>query len=155
MLLPKSKIETVELMNKEDYLGDLSYDLVSEEYSFKKNEDIEDLKLYPAEFYGLFNRKIREVSSEVIRDFVVDRIIPYNRMNLDCYLEYYELEFWDEWEVFLKAKGMCFLDTFWIRRSKEESYKSHIRFTNSVRDDLLTEEYFILKKFKNKKINML
>jgi len=90
MLLPKSKIETVELMNKEDYLGDLSYDLVSEEYSFKKNEDIEDLKLYPAEFYGLFNRKIREVSSEVIRDFVVDRIIPYNRMNLDCYLEYYE-----------------------------------------------------------------
>ena len=148
MLLPKSKIETVELMNKEDYLGDLSYDLVSEEYSFKKNEDIEDLKLYPAEFYGLFNRKIREVSSEVIRDFVVDRIIPYSRMNLDCYLEYYELEFWDEWEVFLKAKGMCFLDTFWIRRSKEESYKSHIRFTNSVRDDLLTEEYFISKKLR-------
>ena len=53
MLLPKSKIETVELMNKEDYLGDLSYDLVSEEYSFKPNEYIEDLKLYPAEFYAL------------------------------------------------------------------------------------------------------
>lgn len=35
MLLPKSKIESVELMNKEeDYLGNLSYDLVSEEYSF-------------------------------------------------------------------------------------------------------------------------
>ena len=148
MLLPKSKIETVELMNKDYYLGDLSYDLVSEEYSFKRNAEIGDLKLYPAEFYGLFIRKLRVVPSEVIRDFVIDRIIPYNRMNLDCYLEYYELEFWDEWEVFLKAKGMCFLDTFWIRRSKEESYKNHTRFTNSVREDLLTEEYFISKKLK-------
>lgn len=147
MLLPKSKIETVELMNEDYYLGDLSYDLISEEYSFKRNEDIDDLKLYPAEFYGLFNRKIRVVPSDVIREFIVDRIIPYNRMNLDCYLEYYNLDFWDEWEVFLAAKGMCFLDTFWIRRNKEESYKKHIRFTNSVRDDLRTEEYFIKKKF--------
>jgi len=48
MLIPKSKIETVELMNKEYYLGDLSYDLDSEEYSFKRNEDIKDLELYPA-----------------------------------------------------------------------------------------------------------
>ena len=151
MLIPKSKIETVELMNKEYYLGDLSYDLVSEEYSFKRNEDIKDLKLYPAEFYGLFNKKIIEVQSDTIREFIVDRIIPYNRMNLDCYLEYYNVEFWDEWELFLAAKGMCFLDTFWIRKNKDESYKNHIIFTNSVRDDLLTEEYFIKKKFR--KIN--
>ena len=151
MLIPKSKIETVELMNEQYYLGDLSYDLVSEEYSFKRNEDIKDLKLYPAEFYGLFDKKIIEVQSDVIREFIVDRIIPYNRMNLDCYLEYYNLEFWDEWEVFLAAKGMCFLDTLWIRRNKEESYKNHIIFTNSVRADLLTEEYFIKKKFR--KIN--
>ncbi|NFO12234.1 hypothetical protein [Clostridium botulinum] len=149
MLIPKSKLETVELMNEEHYLGDLSYDLVCDEYSFKKNEEIDDLSLYPAEFYGLFTRKIRKVPSEVIREFIVDRIIPYNRMNLDCYLEYYNLEYWDEWEVFLAAKGMCFLDTFWIRTDKSESYKNHIRFTNSVRDDLLTEEYFINKKFAN------
>ena len=80
MLLPKSKLETVELMNKEYYLGDLSYDLVKDEYSFKRNEDIKDLSLYPGEFYGLFTRKEREVPSDVIRDFIVDRIIPYNRM---------------------------------------------------------------------------
>lgn len=147
MLIPKSKIETVELMNEQYYLGDLSYDLVSEEYSFKRNEDIKNLELYPAEFYGLFDKKVIEVQSDTIREFIVDRIIPYNRMNLDCYLEYYNLDFWDEWEVFLAAKGMCFLDTFWIRKNKEESYKNHIIFTNSVRDDLLTEEYFIKKKF--------
>lgn len=147
MVIPKSKLETVELMNKEVYLGDLSYDLVNDEYSFKKNEEVKDLSIYPAEFYGLFERKIRKVPSHVIRDFIVDRIIPYNRMNLDCYLEYYNLDYWDEWEVFLAAKGMCFLDTFWIRRDKSESYKKHIRFTNSVRDDGLTEEYFIKKKF--------
>jgi hypothetical protein len=144
MLIPKSKIETVELMNEQYYLGDLSYDLVSEEYNFKRNEGINDLKLYPAEFYGLFDKKIIEVQSDVIREFIVDRIIPYNRMNLDCYLEYYNLEFWDEWEVFLAAKGMCFLDNFWIRKNKDESYENHIKFTNSVRDDLLTEEYLQL-----------
>jgi len=40
-------------MNEEHYLGDLSYDVVSEEYSFKRNEEIEDLKLYHSEFYEL------------------------------------------------------------------------------------------------------
>ena len=147
MLIPKSKIETVELMWEEDSLGEISYDLVSDRYSFKKNEETNDLSLYPAEFYGLFNRKVREIPSDVIREFIVDRIIPYNRMNLDCYLEYYNLDYFDEWEVFLASKGMCFLDIFWIRKEKSESYKNHIRFTNSVRDDLLTEEYFINKKF--------
>ena len=39
---------------------------------------------------------------------------------------------------------MCFLDTFWIRRNSKETYKKcHVKFTNSVRDDLLTEEYFL------------
>lgn len=152
MLIPKSKIETVELMYKEHLLGEISYDLVSDDYSFKRNEDISDLSKYPAEFYGLFNRTIRDISSDVIREFIVDRIIPYNRMNLDCYLEYYNLDYFDEWEVFLAAKGMCFLDAFWIRKEKSESYENHIIFTNSVRDDLLTEEYFIKKKFANKKV---
>ncbi|MGL5415348.1 MAG: hypothetical protein ACRDAU_06800 [Clostridium sp.] len=153
MLIPKSKLETVELMNKEFSLGKLSYDLVNDFFSFKKNEETKDLTLYPAEFYGLFKRVVRDVPSEVIKEFIVDRIIPYNRMNLDCYLEYYNLEYFDEWEVFLAAKGMCFLDTFWIRKNKSESYKNHIIFTNSVRDDLLTEEYFINKKFNNRKVN--
>lgn len=153
MLIPKSKLETVELMNKEFSLGEISYDLVNDVFSFKKNEETIDLSLYPAEFYGLFKREVRDVPSEVIKEFIVDRIIPYNRMNLDCYLEYYNLEYFDEWEVFLAAKGMCFLDTFWIRKDKSESYKNHIIFTNSVRDDLLTEEYFINKKFKNRKVN--
>jgi hypothetical protein len=144
-MLPKSVIETVELMNKEYFLGQLSYDIVSEKYSFKRNKEINDLKLYPAEFYGLFQRKEREVSSDIIREFIVDRLIPYNRMSLSKYLKYYDMEFWDEWELFLKAKGMCFLDTFWIRRNSEETYKEcHIKFTNSVRDDLLTEEYFLM-----------
>ena len=147
MFIPKQKIETVELMKEDFCLGDISYDLVNEVYSFRKNEEIEDLSLYPAEFYGLFSRNLREVPSDIIREFIVDRIIPYNRMNLDCYLEYYNLEYWDEWDVFLAAKGMCFLDTYWIRKDKNESYKNHIRFTNSVREDLLTEEYFIKKKF--------
>lgn len=147
MLIPKSKIETVELMWEEDSLGEISYDLVSDSYSFKKNEETNDLSLYPAEFYGLFNRKVRGIPSDVIREFIVDRIIPYNRMNLDCYLEYYNLDYFDEWEVFLASKGMCFLDIFWIRKEKSESYRNHIRFTNSVRNDLLTEEYFINKKF--------
>jgi hypothetical protein len=143
-MLPKSVIETVELMNKDYFLGELSYDIVSEEYSFKRNKEINDLKLYPAEFYGLFQRKEREVSSDIIREFIVDRLIPYNRMNLSKYLKYYDMDFWDEWELFLKAKGMCFLDTFWIRRNIKETYKEcHINFTNSVRDDLLTEEYFL------------
>ena len=52
--------------------------------------------------------------------------------------------------MFIAAKGMCFLDTFWIRKNKHESYKNHIRFTNSVREDGLTEEYFINKKFAKK-----
>ena len=147
MLFPKSKIETVQFMNKEYYLGDISYDLVTDRYSFKRNEKIDDLSLYPAEFYGLFEKHIREVPDEVIRDFIVDRIIPYNRMNLDCYLEYYNLDYWDEWELFLASKGMCFLDTYWIRRNENESYKNHIRFTNSVREDGLTEEYFLKKRF--------
>lgn len=147
MLIPKSKIETVELMNEEYSLGEISYDLVSEEFTFKKNGNASDLSKYPAEFYGLFNRRVREVPSETIREFIVDRIIPYNRMNLECYLEYYNLEYFDEWEVFLVAKGMCFLDTFWIRKDKSERYENHIRFTNSVRSDLLTEEYFINKRF--------
>ena len=151
MLIPKQKIESVELMKEDFYLGDISYDLVNEVYSFRKNEEIKDLSLYPAEFYGLFNRKLREVPSDIIREFIVDRIIPYNTMNLDCYLEYYNLEYWDEWDVFLAAKGMCFLDVYWIRKDKNESYKNHIRFTNSVRDDLLTEEYFIKKKFQSNK----
>jgi len=153
MLIPKSKLEIVELMKEDHYLGDIEYDLVSEKYSFKRDEEIDNLDLYPAEFYGLFKREVREVSSDIIREFIVDRIIPYNRMNLDCYLEYYNLEYFDEWEIFLAAKGMCFLDTFWIRKNKSESYKNHIRFTNSVRDDLLTEEYFIRKKFAKLKSN--
>lgn len=114
MLFLELKIEIVEFMNKEYYLGDLFYDLVLEEYSFKRNEKINELELYLVEFYGLFDKKIREVLSDVIREFVVDRIIFYNRMNLECYFEYYNLEFWDEWEVFLVLKGMCFLDIFWI-----------------------------------------
>lgn len=40
MVIPKSKLETVELMREESYLGDISYDLVSEKYSFKRNEKI-------------------------------------------------------------------------------------------------------------------
>ena len=36
MFFPKSKLETVQFMNKEDYLGDISYDLVKDEYSFKR-----------------------------------------------------------------------------------------------------------------------
>ena len=80
MLIPKQKIETVELMYEEIYLGDISYDLVNEIYSFKRNEKVEDLSVYPAEFYGLFNRKLREIPSDVIREFIVDRIIPYNRI---------------------------------------------------------------------------
>lgn len=151
MLIPKSKLETVELMNKEFSLGEISYDLVNDVFSFSKNDETKDLTIYPAEFYGLFKREVRIVPSEVIREFIIDRIIPYNRMNLDCYLEYYNLEYFDEWEVFLAAKGMCFLDTFWIRRDKSESYKNHITFTNSVRADLLTEEYFINKKFAKRK----
>lgn len=152
-MLPKSVIETVELMNKDYFLGQLSYDIVSQEYSFKRNKEIKDLKVYPAEFYGLFERKEREVSSDIIREFIVDRLIPYNRMNLSKHLKYYDMEFWDEWDLFLKAKGMCFLDTFWIRRNSKETYKEcHIKFTNSVRDDLLTEEYFLNQEMKNKKV---
>lgn len=73
---------------------------MSEEYSFKLNKEINDLKLYPAEFYGLFQRKEREVSSDIIREFIVDRLIPYNRMNLSKYLKYYDTDFWDEWNCF-------------------------------------------------------
>ena len=125
-MLPKSAIETVQFMNMDYYLGDLSYDLVSETYSFKKNKDLKDLKLYPAEFYGLFNREVGEVTGEVIQGFVVDRLIPYNRMKLKGYLNYYNIDFWDEWDLFLKSKGMCFLDTYWIRTNKNETYKNNI-----------------------------
>lgn len=143
-MLPKSVIETVDLMNKDYFLGQLSYDIVSEQYNFKRNKEINDLKLYPAEFYGLFNRQEREVPSDVIREFVVDRLMPYNRMNLNKHLKYYDMEFWDEWDLFLKAKGMCFLDTYWIRTDSKETYRNcHIKFTNSVRTDLLTEDYFL------------
>ncbi|WAG69754.1 hypothetical protein [Clostridium sp. CF011] len=99
-MLPKSVIETVDIMNKDYFLGQLSYDIVSEEYSFKRNKEINDLKLYPAEFYGLFELKEIEVQSDVIRAFIVNRIIPYNRTNLSKYLKYYDMEFWENGNCF-------------------------------------------------------
>jgi len=62
MLIPKLKLEIVELMKEDHYLGDIEYDLVSEKYSFKRNEEIDNLDLYPAEFVELvLNSTLAEI----------------------------------------------------------------------------------------------
>lgn len=100
--------------SKDHNLGTIRYNLFKDEYSFERNTEITNLRLYPPTFYGLNPSETRELESEDIEYFIVDRVIPRNRQNLKWYLEFYGLDHWDALDILLATEGKNPMDNFYI-----------------------------------------
>lgn len=124
-------METFNFYFDDEFLGIIGYDKNKEEYMFKPvNKEAE----FPPEFSTEpFSRKAKEViTSDIVREFIEDRIVPEDRQLLNRVLEGLELNYYDPWEVFVRTSGMMHHDYYWIDSYGMNNASQHVRRTNRL-----------------------
>lgn len=111
-------------MNKP--LGRVSYDKHNDTYNFTLTAKSDYINLLPL----LFRREPNGVSftSNSIKEFIEDRVIPEDRQTIDWELKQLGLAYYDLWSLFLMSRGMSHDDYYWIGREGDKYEDLHWRY---------------------------
>ena len=88
----------------------------------------DDIKLFP--------ENLKEVNSESVKHFILNKLIPKNRANLECFLSAVNIELDDFKAILDYSKGLSIIDAYWITRDDELRYEDFNLFDNEINEEL-------------------
>lgn len=88
----------------------------------------DDIKLFP--------ENLKEVNSESVKHFILNKSIPKNRANLECFLSAVNIELDDFKAILDYSKGLSIIDAYWITRDDELRYEDFNLFDNEINEEL-------------------
>lgn len=111
-------------------LGILTYNEVTDKFSFEARNKEENYRLYPVPFYGfeplgtLNLDKI--VTDEDIRFFLEDRTYPRNRQGLSEILRELNMQNWNLADFCYKTRMINIMDYYWLAFNENELAKDFL-----------------------------
>ena len=88
----------------------------------------DDIKLFP--------ENLKEVNNETIKYFILNKLIPKNRANLECLLSAVNIELDDFKAILDYSKGLSIIDAYWITRDDGLRYEDFNLFDNEISNEL-------------------
>ena len=88
----------------------------------------DDIKLFP--------ENLKEVNNETIKYFILNKLIPKNRANLECFLSAVNIELDDFKAILDYCKGLSIIDAYWITRDDGLRYEDFNLFDNEISNEL-------------------
>ena len=88
----------------------------------------DDIKLFP--------ENLKEVDSDTIKYFILNKLIPKNRANLECFLNAVNIELDDFKAILDYSKCLSIIDTYWITRDDRLRYEDFNLFDNDISNEL-------------------
>ena len=88
----------------------------------------DDIKLFP--------ENLKEVNNETIKYFILNKLIPKNRANLECFLSAVNIELDDFKAILDYSKGLSIIDAYWITRDDGLRYEDFNLFDNEISNEL-------------------
>lgn len=88
----------------------------------------DDIKLFP--------ENLKEVNSDTIKYFILNKLIPKNRANLECFLSAVNIELDDFKAILDYSKGLSIIDAYWITRDDGLRYEDFNLFDNEINEEL-------------------
>lgn len=88
----------------------------------------DDIKLFP--------ENLKEVNSDTIKYFILNKLIPKNRANLECFLSAVNIELDDFKAILDYSKGLSLIDAYWITRDDGLRYEDFNLFNNDISKEL-------------------
>lgn len=88
----------------------------------------DDIKLFP--------ENLKEVNNETIKYFILNKLIPKNRANLECFLSAVNIELDDFKAILDYSKGLSIIDAYWITRDDGLRYEDFNLFDNKINEEL-------------------
>lgn len=88
----------------------------------------DDIKLFP--------ENLKEVNSESVKHFILNKLIPKNRANLECFLNAVNIELDDFKTILDYSKGLSIIDAYWITRDDGLRYEDFNLFDNNISKEL-------------------
>lgn len=88
----------------------------------------DDIKLFP--------ENLKEVNSESVKYFILNKLIPKNRANLECFLSAVNIELDDFKAILDYSKGLSIIDAYWITRDDGLRYEDFNLFDNEINEEL-------------------
>ena len=88
----------------------------------------DDIKLFP--------ENLKEVNSESVKHFILNKLIPKNRANLECFLSAVNIELDDFKAILDYSKGLSIIDAYWITRDDGLRYEDFNLFDNDISKEL-------------------
>lgn len=88
----------------------------------------DDIKLFP--------ENLKEVNSESVKHFILNKLIPKNRANLECFLSAVNIELDDFKAILDYSKGLSIIDAYWITRDDGLRYEDFNLFDNEINEEL-------------------
>lgn len=88
----------------------------------------DDIKLFP--------ENLKEVNSDTIKYFILNKLIPKNRANLECFLIAVNIELDDFKAILDYSKGLSIIDAYWITRDDGLRYENFNLFDNDISNEL-------------------
>lgn len=88
----------------------------------------DDIKLFP--------ENLKEVNSDTIKYFILNKLIPKNRANLECFLSAVNIELDDFKAILDYSKGLSIIDAYWITRDDGLRYENFNLFDNDISNEL-------------------
>lgn len=126
-------MERFNLFYEDTLLGTIGYDKKSGIYSFIKSDEKSN---FPPEFSeDIFKGYPKEfITSDDVKEFVVERVFPDNRQALDVYLDILDLGAWDPWEIFVRCSGLFATDRYWIDSYEVTKFDERVRRLDGFKD---------------------
>lgn len=84
----------------------------------------------------LFPENLKEVNSESVKYFILNKLIPKNRANLECFLSTVNIELDDFKAILDYSKGLSIIDAYWITRDDGLRYEDVNLFDNDISNEL-------------------
>lgn len=88
----------------------------------------DDIKLFP--------ENLKEVDSDTIKYFILNKLIPKNRANLEYFLSAVNIELDDFKAILDYSKGLSIIDAYWITRDDGLRYEDFNLFDNDISKEL-------------------
>lgn len=88
----------------------------------------DDIKFFP--------ENLKEANSDTIKHFILNKLIPKNRANLECFLSAVNIELDDFKAILDYSKGLSIIDAYWITRDDGLRYEDFNLFDNDISNEL-------------------
>ena len=88
----------------------------------------DDIKLFP--------ENLKDVNSETIKYFILNKLVPKNRANLEYFLSAVNIELDDYKAILDYSKGLSLIDAYWIAMDDGLRYEDFNLFDNEINKEL-------------------